>query len=259
MGSHCVDCAKAARPDLATRARFWSAGQHTLVTMSLIAINVGVFLAVLLWSQSSGALTGSITEIHARFGVSRGVIADGGLFRTAGGEILVFESGGWYRLLTSGFLHYGVIHLAFNMYFIYVIGPLLERPLGRIRYLLLYLASLLGGSLGVIVIDQGGIAAGASGAAFGLMAAVAVGMYRRGINPFSTGIGTILLLNLGITFFVPGISIGGHLGGAAAGAACAAIMMAPGHQPIPRWVTYATPAVVGVASVVLSVLIVNAT
>ena len=103
------------------------------------------------------------------------------------------------------------------MFFLYVLGPMLEPALGRVRFLLLYLASLLGGSLGVVLFDSGGISAGASGAVFGLMAAAAVGQWRRGINPMTTGIGATLLLNLVITFAIPGISIGGHLGGAAAG------------------------------------------
>ena len=71
VGSHCVDCAKAAKPDIKTRARFWSAGQHNLVTMSLIVANLAVFVGVLLWTRDTGALTivrcGSIgsTSFHA--------------------------------------------------------------------------------------------------------------------------------------------------------------------------------------------------
>ena len=144
------------------------------------------------------------------------------------------------------------------MYFLYVLGPMLERPLGRVRYVLLYFASLLGGSLGVILLDSGGISAGASGAVFGLLAAAAVGLWRQGVNPFSTGIGTVLLLNLFITFAVPGISIGGHLGGAVAGALCALVMLAPPYRAFPKWATYATPVAVIVVSVVGSVLLVNA-
>jgi len=64
---------------------------------------------------------------------------------------------------------------------------MLEPALGRINYLLLYAASLLGGGLGVVMLDSGGITAGASGAVFGLLAAATVGLWRRGINPFSTG------------------------------------------------------------------------
>ena len=76
--------------------------------------------------------------------------------------------------------------------------------------------------------------------------------------PFSTSIGTTLILNLFLTFFVGGISIGGHIGGAIAGALCATVMLAPGHKPMKAWATYAAPAAVGILSLVLSVLIVNA-
>ena len=243
VGSHCVDCAKAARPDIATRAKFWSAGQPNLVTMTLIGINIAVFVAVLVLTQDGSTLSGGVTDTHVNFAVSK----------------LALEiTGEWYRLATSGFMHFGMLHIGLNMYFLYILGPMLEQPLGRVRFALLYLASLLGGSLGVILLDSGGLTAGASGAVFGLMAAAAVGMWRRGVNPFSTSICSTLLLNLFLTFIIPGISIGGHLGGAAAGALCATVMLAPGHQPMPKWATYAAPVAVGVASVVLSVLIVQA-
>lgn len=224
----------------------------------MIGINIAVFVLVLLWTRDSNALTGR-TSAHFNFALSRDVLAFDFAPFQYGGDIVDTEPQQWYRLLTSGFLHYGIIHLALNCYFIFVLGPQLERPLGRAKFLLLYLASLLGGSLGVILLDSGGLSAGASGAAFGMMAAVAVGMWRRGVNPFSTGIGTILLLNVFITFTVPNISIGGHVGGAVAGAICGAVMLSPGHKPVPKWALWATPVVVGLGSIVLSILIVNAT
>ncbi len=211
--------------------------------MILIGINVAVFVATMIVTRNTDALTGTITQVHIDFALSKRAL------------VVTHE---WYRLVTSGFLHYGIIHLALNMYFLYVLGPLLEPPLGRLRFVLLYFASLLGGSLGVIVIDSGGLTAGASGAVFGLMAAAAVGLWRRGVNPFSTAIGSTLLLNLFLTFFIGGISIGGHLGGMFAGAICGAVMLAPGHRPVLNWLTYATPVAVGAVSVAASVLLVNA-
>lgn len=258
VGSHCLDCTKAAKPDIATRARFWSSGQPNLVTTALIAINVAVFVGVLLWTRDSAALSGSATDAHLDLGLSKDVLAQPIRWGTGGGDSFVTEPDGWYRLVTSGFMHFGILHIGLNMYFLYVLGPMLERPLGRIRFLLLYVASLLGGSLGVILFDSRGITAGASGAVFGLMAGAAVGLWRRGVNPFTTSIGSTLLLNLFLTFFIPGISIGGHLGGAVAGALCATVMLAPGHKPVPRWATFATPLAVGAASVILAFLIVNA-
>ena len=256
VGSHCRDCAKAAQPDLKTRARFWSARQPVMVTMILIGINAAVFLAILLFSADAGALTGAVTNAHLDLGLSREVLEQRIIWQGDDGSLFVTEPYGWYRLVTSGFLHFGLVHIGLNMFFLYILGPMLEPTLGRVRFLLLYLASLLGGSLGVVLLDSGGISAGASGAVFGLMSAAAVGQWRRGINPMSTGIGATLLLNLVITFAIPGISIGGHLGGAVAGAICGAVMLAPAYQGIPKWATYATPVAVGIGSVVAVMVIV---
>ncbi len=256
IGSQCVDCVKAAQPDTRTRARYWSARQPLLVTMTLIGINVAVFLLVLLISGDPAAFTGGATDVHLQLGLSRDVLADRIVWQSSEG-LYVTEPDGWYRLVTSGFLHFGIIHLAFNMYFLWILGPMLEPALGRVQYLLLYMASLLGGSLGVVLIDDGGISAGASGAVFGLLAAAFVGLWRRGVNPLTTGVGTALLLNLFITFAVSGISIGGHLGGAAAGAICGLVMLAPPYQRFPSWLSYATPIAVGLGSVIATVVIVS--
>jgi membrane associated rhomboid family serine protease len=226
--------------------------------MTLIGLNVAVFVLVLLATRDGGALSGVATDAHLRLGVSRDVLAEQIAWRGDDGTVYITQPGEWYRLLTSGFLHFGIIHLGFNMYFLYVLGPQLESPLGRGRFLLLYLASLLGGALGVVLIDSGGITAGASGAVFGLLGAAAAGLWRRGINPFTTGMGGVLLLNIFITFAVPGISIGGHLGGLVAGAICGAIMLAPtGH--VPDWARWATPVIVGTLSVLLSMIVVTST
>jgi membrane associated rhomboid family serine protease len=227
--------------------------------MSLIVANIAVFVLVLLISREPGALTGTATDMHLRLGLSRDVLAQPIIWQSDDGGVFITEPNGWYRLVTSGFLHFGIIHLGFNMYFLYMLGPMLEPGLGRIRFLLLYFASMLGGALGVVLIDSGGITAGASGAVFGLLAAATVGLWRRGVNPFSTGVGTALVLNLLITFAIPGISIGGHLGGAIAGAICGAVMLAPSYRSFPNWASYATPIAVGVGSIIATVLIVGAT
>jgi len=256
VGSHCLSCAKASRPDVKTRAKFWSARQPLLVTMTLIAMNAVIFIAVLVLTRDPGALTGSVTDAHLRFGLSRDVLAQQIFWQSADG-VFITEPDEWYRLVTSGFMHFGLIHIAFNMYFLYALGQMLEPALGRVRFVLLYLASLLGGSLGVLLIGGLGITAGASGAVFGLLGAATIGLWRRGINPFTTGIGATLILNLFITFAIPGISIGGHLGGAIAGAICGLVMLAPNHKAFPAWASYATPLAVGVLSIVASVMVVN--
>jgi membrane associated rhomboid family serine protease len=258
VGSHCPDCVKAARPDARTRARFWSARQPILVTMSLIAINVAVFVYVLLVTREPTALSGGVTDVHLQLGLSKDVLVQPIAWQSDDGGIYITEPDGWYRLVTSGFLHFGIFHIAFNMYFLWVLGPMLEPALGRVNYLLLYMASLLGGSLGVVMLDSGDITAGASGAVFGLLAAATVGLWRRGVNPFTTAVGTTLILNLFITFAIPGISIGGHIGGAIAGAICGAVMLAPPYRRGPAWTVWATPVAVGIGSVVAVIMIVNA-
>ncbi|HSM66551.1 MAG TPA: rhomboid family intramembrane serine protease [Ilumatobacteraceae bacterium] len=257
VGSRCIDCVKASRPDVATRARFWSARQPILVTTTLIAMNLAVFVAVLIGTRDPAALSGGVTDAHLRFGLSRDVLEQQILWQGSD-DIFITEPNGWYRLVTSGFMHFGIIHIAFNMYFLYVLGRMIEPAIGRVQYLLLYAASLLGGSLGVVFLGGPGITAGASGAVFGLLGAATVGLWRRGVNPFSTGLGATLILNLFITFAIPGISIGGHLGGIIAGSVCALVMLAPSYKAFPPWASYATPLAVSGFSVVASIMIVLA-
>lgn len=253
VGSHCLDCAKAAKPDVKDRAKLWNARQPTLVTYVLIAINVAVFLLTTI-SDTGTLLSGNVSEMQARLGLSRQVLETGGCIS----RTVCFEPDQWYRLVTSGFLHFGIFHIAFNMILLFQLGQILEPRLGRTRFALLYFASLLAGSLGVVITDSIGIAGGASGAVFGLMTAAAIGMWRQGINIFSTGIGTLLILNLVLTFTVSGIAVGGHVGGAVAGALCGLAMLAPRWKPTPEWSTYVVPIVIGVGSVVASIVIVSA-
>ena len=139
------------------------------------------------------------------------------------------------------------------MYLLYLLGQMLEPGIGRVRFGLIYLASLIGGSAGALLLQPDGLHGGASGAVFGLMGAAFVGYRQRGVNPFTTGIGTTLLLNLVLTFTIPGISIGGHLGGVVAGALCATVVLAPSQRGYPRWLAYATPLVVTAAGVLACV------
>ena len=246
VGSHCLECAKAARPDVKTRARYWSARQPTLVTYALISINVGLFIWLAILDPDSltgGRITGRSPDELGQW--------DLGL----AGPFL--EAGEWYRLVTAGFLHFGVIHLAFNMLLLYQLGQLLEPAIGRVRFGLLYFAALLGGSAGALIVQPNAIHGGASGAVFGLMGAAFVGMRNRGVNPFSTGLGATLVLNLLITFTIPGISIGGHIGGILGGAAAGWVVLAPPHKQLPTWATYAAPVAVILVSVLVSVLVVK--
>ncbi|HNJ97103.1 MAG TPA: rhomboid family intramembrane serine protease [Ilumatobacteraceae bacterium] len=252
VGSHCLDCAKAARPDARTRAKLATSSVLTPVTYAIIGLNVLVFLWMGL--QDSHTFSGNLTEAHYDLGLNKLMLR--GVAPNWNMDGLVPDHQ-WYRLVTSGFIHFGLFHIAMNMLLLFQLGQLLERALGGVRFAMLYGASLLAGSLGVLLLDPNGISGGASGAVFGLMAGAAIGLHRRGVNVFNTGIGTTLALNLVLTFTIRGISIGGHLGGAVAGAICGWVMLAPSWRPAPKWATYALPAGVMAASVLLSMAVVG--
>jgi len=136
-----------------------------------------------------------------------------------------------WRALTAAFLHSprSLVHIAFNMFALYVIGQYLEPMLGRLRFVVLYLISALGGSVGVVLlatVPQGWLTptVGASGAVFGLFAAVLVLNWRLGRE--TGGIIALLLINGVLGFVLPNIAWQAHLGGALTGAALAGILAA---------------------------------
>jgi membrane associated rhomboid family serine protease len=174
------------------------------VTWVLIGATVGVF--VLDSVLGSGVLGGSGPLLEAGF-VSGDAVA----------------AGEWWRILTSAFLHVNLLHILFNMWALYLFGPLLEQLYGRIEYLAIYLLCAAGGSVLTILAAPEQQAVGASGAIFGLLGlAFAVSRRRHLALPRQTRmvlgqIGSLLFINLAFTFFVPGISVTGHLGGLAVG------------------------------------------
>ena len=139
----------------------------------------------------------------------------------------------WYAVLSSGFLHFGPLHLLLNMHCLYALGVTAEQVLGRVRYSVVYFASLLGGSAAVLVDNPHAISAGASGAIFGLMGAVLVLVLRLRMNPMS--VLAVIVVNLVISVTIPGISLWAHLGGLIVGAAAtAAIVYLPLLVPARR-------------------------
>ena len=171
-----------------------------IVTMTLIGINVGIYFLQLAGGASVNANSGWIFEHGALYGP-------------------LVAQGDWYRLLSAAFLHYGPIHLGMNMLALWWIGRPLENYLGPVRYLLLYLVSGLAGSAGALIANPTGVTVGASGAIFGILGAAIV-LERQGILVLGGSALPLLIVNLAFTFAVPGISIGGHLGGAIGGALC---------------------------------------
>lgn len=127
------------------------------------------------------------------------------------------EDGEWWRIITSGFVHHGVFHLLMNMLWLWQLGSALEPSIGRIRFGVLYLFGLLGGSAGVLLIEPNAFTAGASGAVIGLMGAALTGLRDRISDAARSTLLGLLVINLLITFALPGISIGGHIGGLVGG------------------------------------------
>jgi membrane associated rhomboid family serine protease len=227
VGMRCPECARQ-RVKVKTMA--------TVEQPTLTYIIIGVCVALALGSAAAGGDTvgGDDGSVIRDFALSRNTVGDG--------EV--------WRLITAGFLHAGLLHLLFNMYALYILGSMLEPAVGRLRFALIYFVSLLAGSFGALLLQETGYTVGASGAIFGLMGAAVVIMRNRGINPMESGIGLFLGLNLLITFTIPGISIGGHLGGLIGGALVAFVLYdAPERLRIPDGAATLIAGAIGVASV----------
>jgi membrane associated rhomboid family serine protease len=165
--------------------------------------------------------------------------------------------GEYWRLVTGAFLHDGIIHIAFNMYILYWLGTMLEPVLGHVRFTALYFASLLAGSFGAILVKPHTITVGASGAVFGLMAAAFVFQRARGIDPWRSGLGPVILLNLALPFILPGlnISIGGHIGGLIGGAIAALAIERLGAKRRGNLVPVLACVIVGAISVAAAIIV----
>ena len=140
--------------------------------------------------------------------------------------------GEWWRLLTSGFMHGGILHLAMNCYFFYVLMGPLQRMAGTVGAIGIVLMGIVGGGIGVELLGPE-VAVGASGGAFAVMGAMLMHslVHRQSLR--GSPILTLVGLNLVITFLIPNISIGGHLGGLAAGGIAGAMMFAAPKAGVP--------------------------
>jgi len=176
------------------------------VTMTLIAINIAVYLAELAGGGSIDGTNNWIYEHGALF--ASGCCLDGHVVGVAHGD--------WWRLITAVFLHYGPFHLAINMYSLYYAGTLLEHVIGRSRFLLLYIGSGIAGSAGALWVQPNSLTAGASGAIFGILGGLFILERKRHIATGGQILG-LIILNLVFTFAISNISVGGHLGGLVGG------------------------------------------
>ncbi|MBH0778895.1 rhomboid family intramembrane serine protease [Nocardia bovistercoris] len=222
VGQHCVDCLaqdQRSAPQMRTVAGASVARTPIpFVTYALIVANVVIFAITAAQARSlMDNYYGS--PLFSRYMLVPRLVADG-----------QFE-----RVIGSGFLHWGPIHLALNMFALWVVGRNLEPGLGRSRYLAVYLVSLFGGSAASMVFqDQNTAAAGASGAVYGLFGAITVLLIRVRQNPNQMLI--LIGINIFISFSLPGISLSAHLGGLAAGT-----LATVGVLFLPQWLNARTP------------------
>jgi membrane associated rhomboid family serine protease len=202
VGMRCPECSR----DRTKVRTIRSASGVPVVTRALIALNVIVFLA----ETATGVRLGGSCSASCGTVWNHGVLY---------GPSIAQQHEYW-RVVSGGFLHAGIIHIALNMLFLYFVGNSLEPAIGRVNFAGVYIASLLAGSFGALLFEPGIPTVGASGAIFGLFGALIVIAYHRGISIWQSGLGMVLVINLvfGLTF--SGISIGGHLGGLIAGLIC---------------------------------------
>jgi membrane associated rhomboid family serine protease len=222
----------------ANRASSFGSRRVNAVTMALIGLNVLVYAAEL---AAGGGVNGTNNWIY-----DHGVLIANAVY--GNGTPAGVANGEWWRLISAAFLHYGPLHLGMNMFSLYFVGSILEQIIGRWRYLLLYLVAGLAGSAGALVVTPNAPTAGASGAIFGVLGALLI-LERRGVIATGGQVLGLIVLNLVFTFAIPGISIGGHVGGLAAGLL---LMLAFARFPRSWQLSAAAAAVVAAAALVVA-------
>jgi membrane associated rhomboid family serine protease len=237
VGFQCPECVREGNKDV-RQARTVFGGRVTTdpgwVSKVLIGINVVVYVL----QQTVSGFTSRFYDIgafppppfHAQIGVA---------------------SGEYYRLLTSAFLHGSVVHIALNMYALYLFGPPVEAALGRVRFAALYLLSALGGSaVSYAFANPATPSLGASGAVFGLLGAYLV--LNRKLGRDTSGVMALLVINFVFGLIAPNIDWRAHLGGLITGSLCAAVIA---YAPADRRTAVQVGGFVVVALLVLAVIV----
>ncbi len=204
VGMRCPECARD-RTKVKTVA---SISNTPVVTQALIAMNVIVYLI----ETVAGGGNGQVYVKGALFGP------------------LIDQNHEYWRIVTSGFLHASILHLLFNMVFLYVMGMMLEPAIGRLNFAAVYFTSLLTGSFGALLFQPQAPTVGASGACFGVLGALIVVARARHIPIWQSGLGPTLAINVVFSLSVAGISIGGHLGGLIGGLITGALIVELGER-----------------------------
>jgi membrane associated rhomboid family serine protease len=201
------------KPPTVRRAQGVALGTNRApVTYTLIALNVLIYFY--------GA-----TQFGGLNSPGSGIVLPGSLYR----RWVLFgpwvPHGGWYRLVSSMFLHENLLHIGFNMYVLWAIGRIVEQYLGTARYIGLYFVAGLAGSAGALLVLPTTAVLGASGAIFGILGAMMVLEWQI-TGSLAGQAAALVAINLGLSFVIPGISWGSHVGGLIGGIL---VMFAYGH------------------------------
>lgn len=213
VGVQCPDCVREGRQSHPRNrrpnplARIFRPGDRTpVVTWSIVGITVLVFFAQLIGQWSGRDYVTAYLQYYAPYS-----------------PVLP------WTMLTYALVHGGVLHIVLNMYSLIIVGPLLELSLGRLRFLALYVIAALGGAVAVLWIAPGSAVVGASGAIFGLFAALVV--LQRGLGGRPTALLVVIGINL-VIGFLPGFNVSwqAHIGGLVVGAVIALIYLGTRHR-----------------------------
>jgi len=229
VGFQCPECVReGARTVRTGRSVFGgdTAGERGLVTRVLLGINIAAYLLTVLAAVVAGAVLPVELGTFLSFG-GRSPVTDAGAaitaFRYADGSLGGIAAGEVWRLVTAGFLHYGLLHLALNMYALWILGRECERLIGRWRFVALYLLSGIGGVVAELLFGGIGVLlVGASGSVFGLFGALF--FFFRRMRSDVRGLVGLIAVNLALGFFIPNISVLGHLGGLVVGGVIGAVL-----------------------------------
>ncbi len=200
VGAHCVECVRAAAPGPTEKVRRRLRGENLVATKSIIAVTAVFYV---------------LTNIVSR----NQLYGDWLLWGPA------VHAGEWWRLGTSALLHENFLHILFNMLVLYQVGRVLEPGAGPLRFVTIYVVSVLAGSAGALVLTPHAATIGASGGVMGVAAAATIVMHRNGVRFWDTGFGPLILVVLAEPLIIPNISSGGHIGGLIGGALCTEVMI----------------------------------
>jgi membrane associated rhomboid family serine protease len=179
-------------------------GQGALVTKILLGVNILIYVITAAQGGGLNAPGGKLFNDWLLFGPA-------------------VANGDWWRLITSAFLHASILHIAFNMYFLWLVGSAVEQALGRGRFLLIYFVSALAGSAGALVWTPATPTVGASGALFGILGAALVLERQRNFVLGGSAL-ALIVINLILSFTLSNISVGGHIGGLIGGILCTLVL-----------------------------------